>query len=93
MSEERKERCETCRFWLDHRDKEIREGDCRRYPPDDGELEDINFVLRDILDHLANGDNAFVRSTNCRSAEDACARFPGTMDSDWCGEWQPKERP
>ena len=30
---ERKERCETCRFWEEVVQKLGRAGDCRRYPP------------------------------------------------------------
>ena len=33
MSEERKERCETCRFWTDVDEGVSDLGDCHRYPP------------------------------------------------------------
>ena len=33
MSEERKERCETCRFWDSPRPDAVGYGTCRRFPP------------------------------------------------------------
>lgn len=73
---ERKDRCETCRFWVEEFDGKKGPSDplddtdepwgrCRRYPP----------VLIEIPANLYQGGS-------CQQ--------PITMPYDWCGEWQAK---
>lgn len=76
MSDERKERCENCRFWDEssqtdgHGIKHARPGEridmgeCRRYPP--------------------------VVFTDEPMGYDQTERLPRTNGDDWCGEFQEK---
>lgn len=58
MTEPRKERCETCRWWLRHRGTKAgkkyisNKGDCRRYPPTvmQDENEDSQFPISPLFD-------------------------------------------
>ena len=75
MSEERAERCETCRFW-DRQDRHI--GECRRYPPCK--------LLGDLEAAIGNAPTAMHPVDRHRNQDWV---WPSLNPDDWCGEWQP----
>ena len=103
MSEERAERCETCRFWDCWDEHEpakvsIREFHARMGMP----LEDSKVpVILEILGKVDSDTwpNPDFRGT-CRRNPPCClavednqdpctGQWPFTEGHDWCGEWQP----
>jgi hypothetical protein len=77
MSEQRKERCETCRFWESHIDGNEVDGYlgfCRRYPP--------VFAPQSAI-AAWYGESVDV------SEPTRLGMFPLTSEGGWCGEYQP----
>lgn len=78
MSDERKERCETCRFWNADGPASEHPGyadlrECRRHAPVPVQLGNIALSIR------------------LESSTGSECGWPTTAPDDWCGEWEPKE--
>jgi hypothetical protein len=82
MSDERKERCGTCRFWTGNWNGKFAEenepGDCKRNPPSVPMLQVQVHRLREARGAIA-GEFTGV--------------WPETNAKDWCGEWQSRYHP
>jgi len=98
---ERKERCETCKWWKCTVDQAIEEGEdmhgtCRRYPPS---LSDALLLLCSmsvagppiVSGTFANTDTTTAWENGQRTVYEYASHyvFPLTLQSDWCGEWEP----
>jgi hypothetical protein len=76
---ERKERCDTCRFWeidgLVGDEPDVCIGWCKRMPP--------TFPPREVREHWIGdsmGSDGFT-----------IGLWPHTQDINYCGEWKPRE--
>ena len=81
--EKRKERCDTCRFWIGLGNSES--GKCHRYPPV------INpAVAAKIAEENPEDDSI---TLGFEHASPKLFHSPVTWDDDFCGEWQAKQVP
>ena len=102
---ERKESCETCRFWRggvadDPAEAEVRR--CHRYPPVQNVLRAVKIALN-VRDYQREHDieeNRYPFDENTFTPYDDVGDFdlsevpsihPETWSYDWCGEWRPKD--
>jgi hypothetical protein len=89
MSEQRAERCATCRFWKDNRNAPAAPESVVRFiaERDRRDPEEV----QEELDQQGRACEChrYPRQTHWHPAGVVHANFPETQESDWCGEWQP----
>jgi hypothetical protein len=88
MSEERKERCETCRWWApDDSSGECMDGTCHRYPP---VLNQVG-LLHTTQERAEQKNEALSDASLNEVSRTWNWSLPVVEYSDFCGEWRAKQ--